>query len=365
MQNAKQRQPSSSASSKPKNRSEYTNAFICLCIHLSNSIQQNKSFSKCLHILIRCAMQNYKDTTTTVSALGAQTPSPPSPPSSVMVLTADNYFEPLWFVYYMFFAIHNPKLEEYINRKHSSNQKPQQPAAIAAAHILKNMIRRRKSTSNLVYTLFDYAFLKNQKVTRIYKTLQSEKESTTSTTNPEKLAQTSQNQRNQLMKSHQAGHLKTTAAIIKQLYEKSPSSNDESDLITAYRSFIEYLTATTPTTATTTTTATTATTTAITLYTSNVDNICEKMHKNKYHRKDIIFLALAIYMKIQEDDIVTQSVFISLTEEETILMNAEMKTMEDEDYAEEEEGSSIKLVAPAPAEATNNQYDEKYKYLLS
>ena len=293
-------------------------------------------------------MQNYKDTTTTVSALE---PSPPQSPS-VMVLTADNYFEPLWFVYYMFFAIHNPKLEEYINRKHSSNQKPQQPAAIAAAHILKNMIRRRKSTSNLVYTLFDYAFLKNQKVTRIYKTRQSEKESTTSTTNPEKMSQTSQNQRNQLMKSHQAGHLKTTAAIIKQLYEKSPSSNDESDLITGYRSFIEYLTATTPATAT-------STTTAITLYTSNVDNICEKMNKNKYRRKDIIFLALAIYMKIQEDDIITQSMFISLTEEETILMNAEMKTMEDEDYAEEE-GSSIKLV-----EATNNQYDEKYKYLLS
>ena len=302
-------------------------------------------------------MQNYKDTTTTVSALE---PSPPQSPS-VMVLTADNYFEPLWFVYYMFFAIHNPKLEEYINRKHSSNQKPQQPAAIAAAHILKNMIRRRKSTSNLVYTLFDYAFLKNQKVTRIYKTRQSEKESTTSTTNPEKMSQTSQNQRNQLMKSHQAGHLKTTAAIIKQLYEKSPSLNDESDLITAYRSFIEYLTATTPATATATATSTT---TAITLYTSNVDHICEKMHKNKYHRKDIIFLALAIYMKIQEDDIITQSVFISLTEEETILMNAEMKTMEDEDYAEEE-GSAIKLVAPAPAEATNNQYDEKYKYLLS
>ena len=358
MQNTKQRQPSSS---KPKIRTEYTNAFICLCIHLSNSIQQNKSFSKCLHILIRCAMQNYKDTTTTVSALGAQTPSPPpSPPPSVMVLTADNYFEPLWFVYYMFFAIHNPKLEEYINRKHSSNQKPQQPAAIAAAHILKNMIRRRKSTSNLVYSLFEYAFLKNQKVTRIYKSRQSEKESTTSTTNPEKMSQTSQNQRNQLMKSHQAGHLKTTAAIIKQLYEKSPSSNDESDLITAYRSFIEYLTETTPTTAAT---ATTATTNATTLYTSNVDHICEKMHKNKYHRKDIIFLALAIYMKIQEDDIITQSVFISLTEEETILMNAEMKTMEDEDYAEEEEGSSIKLVAPA--EARNNQYDEKYKYLLS
>lgn len=346
MQNTKQTQPSSSSSSKPKNHTEYTNAFICLCIHLANSIQQNKSFSKCLHILIRCAMQNYKDTTS-VSALGA------SPPPSVMVLTADNYFEPLWFVYYMFFAIHNPKLEEYINRKHSSNQKPLQPAAIAAAHILKNMIRRRKSTSNIVYTLFDYAFLKKQKVTRIYKTRQSEKETTTSTTNPEKMSQTSQNKRNQLMKSHQAGHLKTTAAIIKQLY-------DESEVIMAYRSFIEYLTATTPATADVTETATTN---AITLYTSNIDHICEKMHKNKYHRKDIIFLALAIYMKIQEDDIVTQSVFISLTEEETILMNAETKTMEDEDYAEEE-GSAVELVAPA-APSTNNQYDEKYKYLLS
>ena len=354
MQNGKQRQPSSS--SNPKIRTEYTNAFMCLCIHLLNSIQQNKSFSKCLHILIRCAMQNYKDTTTNVSVIGAS----PTPTPSVMVLTADNYFEPLWFVYYMFFAIHNPKLEEYINRKHSSsNQNPQQSAAIAAAHILKNMIRRRKSTSNLVYTLFEYAFLKNQKVTWIYKSRQSEKESTTSTTNPKKMSQTSQNQHNQLMKSHQAGHLKTTAAIIKQLYEKSPSSNDESDLITAYGSFIEYLTATTPATATATATSTT---TAITLYTSNVDNICEKLHKNKYHRKDIIFLALAIYMKIQEDDIITQSVFISLTEEETILMNAEMKTMDDEDYTEED-GSDIKLVSPA--ESTNNQYDEKYKYLLS
>lgn len=331
----------------PKKQPEYTNAFICLCIHLANSIQQNKSFSKCLHILIRCAMQNYKDTA--ISVIGA---SPPSP----SVLTADNYFEPLWFVYYMFFAIHNPKLEEYINRKHSSNQTPQQQQPmIAAAHILKNMIRRRKSTSNLVYTLFEYAFLKNQKVTRIYKSRQTEKETATSTIKQaDNTSQTSQNQLNQLIKSHEAGHLKTTAAVIKRLYEKSQPSNEEIKLV--YRSFIEYLTTTRPAT------PTAPTTIAITLYTSNVDHICEKMNKTKYHRKDIIFLALAIYMKIQEDDIITQSVFISLTEEETILITAETKTMEDEDNMEKE-SSAIELVPVAAT--TNNQYDEKYKYLLS
>jgi len=259
----------------------------------------------------------------------------------------------------MFFAIHNPKLEEYINRKHSSNQTPQQQQPmIAAAHILKNMIRRRKSTSNLVYTLFEYAFLKNQKVTRIYKSRQTEKETATSTIKQaDNTSQTSQNQRNQLIKSHEAGHLKTTAAVIKRLYEKSQPSNEEIKLV--YRSFIEYLTTTTPAT------PTAPTTIAITLYTSNVDHICEKMNKTKYHRKDIIFLALAIYTKIQEDDIVTQSVFISLTEEETILITAETKTMEDEDNMEKE-SSAIELVPVAgAAAATNNQYDEKYKYLLS
>jgi hypothetical protein len=219
------------------------------------------------------------------------------------------------------------------------------------------MIRRRKSTSNLVYTLFEYAFLKNQKVTRIYKSRQTEKETATSTIKQaNNTSQTSQNQRNQLIKSHEAGHLKTTAAVIKRLYEKSQPSNEEIKLV--YRSFIEYLTTTTPAT------PTAPTTIAITLYTSNVDHICEKMNKTKYHRKDIIFLALAIYTKIQEDDIVTQSVFISLTEEETILITAETKTMEDEDNMEKE-SSAIELVPVAGAAATNNQYDEKYKYLLS
>jgi hypothetical protein len=89
------------------------------------------------------------------------------------------------------------------------------------------------------------------------------------------------------------------------------------------------------------------------------------MIKIKYQRKDIIFLALAIYMKIHEDDIITQSVFISLTEEETILITAEMETMYEDDAEECLFPGSDDAITLPPYHTTNNQYDEKYQYLLT
>ena len=84
--------------------SEYTVKFIECCTNLKNEIQQTSSQSgslpRCLHVLDSCVTQLQND---------KESQSPP-----------EDWFEPLWFIYYMFFAIHNPKLEEYINRKYES-----------------------------------------------------------------------------------------------------------------------------------------------------------------------------------------------------------------------------------------------------
>jgi hypothetical protein len=105
---------------------EYSNAFRNYCHHFFVNIRENQPFSKCLDILRSAALQYKKDTTKPKIKTPHQT---------------SELFETIWFIYYMFFAIHNPKLEEYITKKQVTSldyQDPQQEL-IAIAHILKNM----------------------------------------------------------------------------------------------------------------------------------------------------------------------------------------------------------------------------------
>jgi hypothetical protein len=252
----------------------------------------------------------------------------------------------------MFFAIHNPKLEEYINRKYkkatssavSSSAKnnrdgddhnhthhnPPNPA-IEAAHILKNMIRCRTATSNIVYDLFNYAFIQQQPVTHLYRSQTSTLQSTS-----QKTSQTSQSYIFQIIRSHQSGHLKTTASRIKQLYKTPDAETTDYD---AYRSFIEYI----------------MSTQSPALCTTNINEICDKMKKMNYKRKDIIFLAVVTYMKIHDDNINKQTIFISLTDEETKMVT---------------ENTAIDTATDTATDTDNTtpqkgEYDNSYQYLLS
>ncbi len=67
----------------------YNKKFIRECEELYKKIQENRSIQECLNTAaaaVAAAM------TTTESAI--------------------DIYEPLWFIYYMFFAIHNPKMED-------------------------------------------------------------------------------------------------------------------------------------------------------------------------------------------------------------------------------------------------------------
>lgn len=322
------------ASTHKNKNNEYTNAFVSTCITLMNSIHQGKSFTKCLHILYRCAKQHQKE----------QPPSPsPPPPSPPPPLTPENWFEPLWFIYYMFYAIHNPKLEEYINRKHTSASRAKQGVtpAIDAAHILKNMIRRRDFTSTIVFQLFDYAFIKKHKATHVY---MMPKSATAQT--PETSSQSSHYRNEyQLCKSFLCGHLQTTASKIEYLYRCfTPEIQSQT-----YQSLIETVIAdaATPTT----------------LYTDNIAEICEKMNNAKYHRKDIIFLSVVCYMKVREEDINMKSVFISLTDAETIVTTTEIDAcIAAGDHSDPPHDHDHD---PTHHPEYTERYDQLYKYLLS
>ena len=247
----------------------------------------------------------------------------------------------------MFFAIHNPKLEEYINRKykkatssssakntHHHHHHHHHPAAIEAAHILKNMIRCRNATSNIVYELYNYAFIQQQPVTYLYRS------QTTLTT--QKMSQSSHFHIFQIIRSHQSGHLKTTASRIKQLYKSDAETTDYD----AYRSFIEYIMSTP--------------TQSPELCTANLNEICDKMKKMNYKRKDIIFLAVVTYMKIHDDNINKQTIFISLTDEETKMV-AETTTA-DTTAATADTTADTTATTATPQKG---EYDNSYQYLLS
>lgn len=76
----------------------YNQKFIRECEELYKKIKENKSIQECLNTAAAAA------TATTDTDTDIYEP-----------LWFDIY-QPLWFVYYMFFAIHNPKMEDYIQK---------------------------------------------------------------------------------------------------------------------------------------------------------------------------------------------------------------------------------------------------------
>ncbi len=250
-------------------QTEYSNAFIRKCELLFQDIRENKSLKICIETL-REAQQ-------------------------AMMPNSPHLFEPLWFIYYMYFAIHNPKLEEYINMKDTATADE-----AAAANILKNMIRRRANTSTLVFQLYMYANIQKGAVTYIYPASTATPTATptaTSTATP-------------IIKSLTSTHLKTAAAVI----HKQQAGGIESI-------YNDYVAAT------------------VTVPSTRLSTI-------KYSRKDIIFLALVCYMKIDEIDINTKGLFISATKEEIMASPP----------------SPTQYPSPSPSPSP---YDEKYKYLLT
>jgi hypothetical protein len=203
----------------------------------------------------------------------------------------------------MFFAIHNPKMEDYIQKKTST--------PTAAAHIIKNMIKRRHYTSTIVFELYTHAYTNEGNVSVIY-------------------PKDKDNIANQLIKSFQSNHLKTTAVLLRRCATPPPAPSP-------IHTFIEYIMTTQPTLSTVTT---------ATAVLNKINN------QIKYRHKGIIILALICYMKIDEDDINKKNIFISATPEEEDEMSA---------------------TAPATTAATTatastdieTPYDYKYKYLYS
>jgi len=229
---------------------------------------------------------------------------------------ADPY-EPIWFVYYMFFAIHNPKMEEYIHKKASAASAA---AAVDIASVIKNMIRRRQYTSTIVYQLYTHAYTNNGNVTHIYPKYKQIHEI--------------------VVKSYNSNHLKTTAVHIRRAFAATAT------------------TATATTTATTTVTAPavissliehiTATATATVAY--DAKTILQKINNIQYKRKDIIFLALICYLKLDEEDINTKAIFIAATSDDITATTTATTT-------------TTAIAQPEPEAFAPSHYDNKYKYL--
>lgn len=242
------------------------------------------------------------------------------------VATTNDPNEQLWFIYYMFFAIHNPKMEDYIQKKTSASTSP----PTAAAHIIKNMIKRRQHTSTIVFQLYMYAYANEGNVSVIY-------------------PKDKDNIANQLIKSFQSNHLKTTAVLLRRCAAAASAFPTPSTTPHPIHAFIEYIMTTQPTLST----VTTATATAVIHKINN--------HIN-YRNKDIIVLALTCYMKIDEGDINKKNIFISATPEEEKFTNTTTTT-------ETTNATDPPFACPIPFLATSTEiatpYDDKYKYLYS
>lgn len=176
------------------------------------------------------------------------------------------FHDTIWFIYYMFFAIHNPKMEEYIQKKLNHAAATDQ----FRRDIIKNMIKRRHYTSNIVFQLYTYAYTNQGSVTYVY-------------------PQYKDDISKQMIKSYQSNRLKTTAVILRRA------------TATATAAFIEYVITTAPTI------SSASTATAV------LDKINDHI---SYERKDIILLALMCHMKLNEEDINMKNIFIAATEED-------------------------------------------------
>lgn len=254
---------------------EYDKNFVDTCEELFKKIKQNRPIQECLNTATTAAAMHPTDT-----------------------------YDPLWFVYYMFFAIHNPKMEDYIQKKTSTNMQ-------RGGDIIKNMIKRRHHTSTIVFQLYTHTYTNQGNVTHIYPKYKDE----------------------QLIKSYHSNHLKTTAVLIRRLFVSSDTLAGTTTA--AQTAFIEYVITTAPTIATAATTAA----------------VMNKINKDiSYNRKDIIVLTLACYMKIDEEDINQKNIFIAATPEE---MNQDAIT------------ATTAIAATEPEIPSTPAYDEKYKYLYT
>ena len=246
---------------------EYDKTFIGLCLELFSKVCQNRSIHECLQTNAHAAPH---------------------------ALT-----EQLWFIYYMFFAIHNPKMEDYIQKKTQESQQN-------TRDIIKNMIKRRHFTSDIVFQLYTYAYTNQGNVSVIY-------------------PKDKDNIANQLIKSFQSNHLKTTAVLLRRA-APAPAP--------ALAAFIEYIMTTQPVT------ASAASATVINKINNHIS----------YRRKDIIILALTCYMKIDEEDINKKGIFIAATDEEC--------GQEPRDERREQTPHP-----PSPPHPPPSPYNAKYKYL--
>ena len=213
------------------------------------------------------------------------------------------FHETIWFIYYMFFAIHNPKMEEYIQKKLATATKQSQYQQQARRDIIKNMITRRHHTSEIVFKLYTYAYTNQGSVTHIYPQYKNDISK-------------------QLIKSYQSNHLKTTAVLLRRVATATA---------TAITAFLEDVITTAPTISSV----------------STPSAVLDKINNHiSYTRKDIILLALMCYMKIDENDINKKNIFIAATEKD----DANDATATD---------------AIEPEQSSTSTYDEKYKYLYT
>jgi hypothetical protein len=192
-------------------------------------------------------------------------------------------------------------MEDYIQKKTRTISSESNKKMMIHADIIKNMIKRRNHTSTVVFQLYTHAYTNQGNVTHIYPKYKHN---------------------DQLRKSYQSNHLKTTAVLIRRLLV------DTLLLASNTTEFIEYIITTAPTVAS----ASTATA------------VINKINKDiGYQRKDIILLTLACYMKIDEQDINQKNIFIAATPEE------------------------MEITSPSasnePEIPSTSAYDEKYKYL--
>jgi hypothetical protein len=237
----------------------------------------------------------------------------------------------------MFFAIHNPKMEDYIQKK--TNEEPKSRVTNAWADIVKNMIKRRNHTSTIVFQLYTYAYTTQSNVTHVYPKYKND------------IAK-------QLIKSYKSNHLKTTVVLTRRLFASDATTTTttataSSDTTTAsqhyhtatssqvFTSFLEYVITTAPTTSSSSTTR---------------DIIAKINHHIGYKRKDIIVIALLCYMKIDEDDINKKNIFIAATQDEITSASTSSASTELE--------IPLTQLQMSPSE-TGYAYDEKYKYLYT
>lgn len=236
----------------------YTQNFIHECEELYKKIKENKSIQECLNIAAAAARAGAAAADTTDSVIDIYEP-----------LWFDIY-EPLWFVYYMFFAIHNPKMEGYIQKKSTD--------AVGRARnpqdIIKNMLNRRNYTSTIVFQLYTHAYTNKGTVTHIYPKYKG----------------------NILIKSFKENHLKTTAVLLKRQQQQQSGETAPA----AVSTFLEYVITTQP---------------IIPALSGRIPPL-NKIENINYKRKDLIILALVCYMKVDEDDINKKNIFISATDEE-------------------------------------------------